>query len=118
MMNKKQSRLRRATKLRRKIRELEINRLTIFKTPKHMYAHITSANGSKTIVHASTLDKALSANLKVTGNVNAAAEVGKLIAERALKAGIDKVAFDRAGFLYHGRVKALAEAAREAGLNF
>jgi large subunit ribosomal protein L18 len=101
-----------------KIRELEAIRLCVFKTPRHMYAQITSSDGAKTIVTASTLDKELRKALKVTGNVSAAQEVGKLIAKRALEAGIKEVAFDRSGFLYHGRIKALADAAREVGLEF
>lgn len=118
LMNKQDSRLRRAKRTRMKIRELEAIRLCVFKTPRHMYAQITSSDGAKTIVTASTLDKELRKALKVTGNVNAAQEVGKLIAKRALEAGIKEVAFDRSGFLYHGRIKALADAAREVGLEF
>lgn len=117
MKNKKSARLRRAKRTRLKIRELEIMRLTVNKTPRHMYAQITTADGSKTLVCASTLDKDLQ-KLKVTGNVIAAKEVGKLIAKRAMEAGIKSVAFDRSGFLYHGRIKALADAAREVGLEF
>jgi large subunit ribosomal protein L18 len=83
-----------------------------------MYAQVTTPDGSKTLVCASTLDKVLRKSLKSTGNVEAAKEVGKLIAERALKAGITSVAFDRAGFRYHGRIKALADAARDVGLQF
>jgi large subunit ribosomal protein L18 len=101
-----------------KIRELEVTRLTVFKTPRHMYAQVTSSDGAKTLVCASTLDKDLKKSLKTTGNVEAAKEVGKLIAKRALEAGIKSVAFDRAGFVYHGRIKALADAARETGLEF
>lgn len=91
--------------------------MCIHRTPMHMYAQVTSSDGATVIASASTLDKSLKA-LKVTGNVEAAKEVGKLIAERALKAGIQKIAFDRSGFNYHGRVKALADAAREGGLEF
>jgi large subunit ribosomal protein L18 len=83
-----------------------------------MYAQVTTADGNKTLVCASTLDKELRKKLKATGNVDAAKEVGKLLAKRALEAGISAVAFDRSGFAYHGRVKALAEAAREVGLEF
>jgi large subunit ribosomal protein L18 len=83
-----------------------------------MYAQVTTSDGSKTVAYASTLDKELRKALKQTGNVDAAKEVGKLIAQRALEAGIRQVAFDRSGFTYHGRVKALAEAAREMGLEF
>lgn len=117
-MNKKDSRLRRAKRTRMKIRDLEKTRLCVHKTPKHMYAQVTSSDGSKTIVCASTLDKALKKKLKTTGNVEAAKEVGKLVAKRALEAGIQAVAFDRSGFAFHGRIKALAEAAREVGLEF
>jgi large subunit ribosomal protein L18 len=83
-----------------------------------MYAQVMSSDGSKTLACASTLDKELSKKLKVTGNVDAAKEVGKLIAKRAMDAGVRSVAFDRSGFLYHGRIKALADAAREVGLEF
>lgn len=117
-LNKKQTRLRRARRTRLKIRELEVSRLCVFKTPRHMYAQITSADGKTTVACASTLDKDLRKSLKVTGNVDAAKEVGKLIAKRAIDSGIRNVAFDRSGFIYHGRIKALADAAREAGLEF
>lgn len=117
-MNKKHSRLRRAKRTRCKLREIEAIRLCVNRTPKHIYAQVISADGSKTLLTASTLDKDLREKLKNTGNVDAAKEVGKLIAARALQAGIKEIAFDRSGFLYHGRVKALADAAREAGLQF
>jgi large subunit ribosomal protein L18 len=117
-MNKKQNRTRRAKRTRSKIRELEATRLCVIKTPRHMYAQVTTPDGSKTLACASTLDKDLKATLKSTGNIDAAKEVGKLIAKRALEAGITIVSFDRSGFLYHGRVKALAESARESGLQF
>jgi large subunit ribosomal protein L18 len=117
-MTKQVSRLRRAKRTRMKIRELEVTRLTVYKTPRHMYAQVTTADGAKTLVCASTLDKDLRKSLKTTGNVDAAREVGKLIAKKALEAGITTVAFDRAGFAYHGRIKALADAARETGLQF
>lgn len=117
-MNKIDSRLRRAKKTRMKIRELEAIRLSVHRTSRHMYAQITTSDGSKTLATASTLDKELSKKLKVTSNIDAAKEVGALIAKRAIEAGIKEVAFDRSGFLYHGRVKALAEAAREVGLQF
>lgn len=118
MHDKKESRLRRAKRTRMKIREQEAIRLCIHRTPNHMYAQITTSNGDRVLASASTLDKVLSKKLKSTGNVEAAKQVGKLIAERALKAGIQKIAFDRSGFNYHGRVKALAESAREGGLEF
>ena len=117
-MNKRTSRLRRAKRTRMKIRQIEAIRLCVHKTPRHMYAQVTSSDGAKTLVCASTLDKEVKQALKSTGNVDAAKAVGKLIAERALKAGIKTVAFDRSGFVYHGRVKALADAARESGLEF
>lgn len=118
MLNKKESRARRAKRTRCKIRQLEATRLCVFKTPRHTYAQVTTPDGSKTLVCASTLDKELASKLKHCGNVEAAKAVGKLIAERALKAGINNVAFDRSGFAYHGRIKALADAAREVGLEF
>lgn len=117
-MNKRESRLRRSRRTRAKIREIEAVRLCVLKTPRHMYAQVTTSDGSKTLACASTLDKELRAKLKSTGNVDAAKEVGKLVAKRALEAGIKDVAFDRSGFAYHGRVKALADSARETGLNF
>lgn len=117
-MNKKISRTRRAKRTRVRIRELEAIRLCVHKTPRHMYAQVTTSDGAKTLASASTLDKELAKKLKVTGNVEAAKEVGKLIAKRALKAGIKNVAFDRSGFQFHGRIKALADAAREDGLEF
>jgi large subunit ribosomal protein L18 len=101
-----------------KIRELGAVRLSVHKTPRHMYAQVTTPDGQKTLIAASTLDKTLSKALKNTGNAEAAKEVGKLIAKRALEAGIKSVAFDRSGFHFHGRIKALADAAREVGLEF
>ena len=116
MSAKKDSRLRRARKVRVKIRGLGVNRLSVHRTPRHMYAQIVSADGGRVLAAASTLDKELRQGS--TGNIEAARKVGQLIAERAKKAGIESVAFDRSGFRYHGRVKALADAAREAGLQF
>ncbi|OGT35843.1 MAG: 50S ribosomal protein L18 [Gammaproteobacteria bacterium RIFCSPHIGHO2_12_FULL_37_14] len=116
-MSKRLSRLRRAKRTRMRIRSLGAKRLTVHKTPQHMYAQITTSDGAQILVTASTLDKELKKKLKSTGNVEAAKEVGKLLAKRALKAGVEAVAFDRSGFLYHGRIKALADAVREAGLN-
>lgn len=116
MSIKNESRLRRARRARMHIRELGISRLSIHRTPRHMYAQVLTAQGDKVLASASTLDKTLS--LEKTGNSDAASAVGKLIAERAKAAGIEKVAFDRGGFKYHGRVKALADAARESGLEF
>lgn len=115
-MTKKVQRLRRATRTRSKIRELKALRLTVHRTSQHIYAQIFDAE-SKVLAVASTVQKDVRAGLKGTGNASAAAAVGKAIAEKAKTAGITKVAFDRSGFKYHGRVKALAEAAREAGLD-
>ncbi len=113
---KKESRLRRATRTRLKIRELGVHRLCVNRTPRHIYAQITTADGSQVLASASTLDKELREG--ATGNTEAATKVGKLLAERAKSAGISQVAFDRSGFKYHGRIKALADAARENGLEF
>lgn len=117
-MDKKKSRLKRAIKLRCKIRQLNANRLSIHKTPQHIYAQVISGDGTNTLASASTNQSAIKIGLKNTGNIAAAAEVGKTIAQKAIAAGITEVAFDRSGFKYHGRVKALADAAREAGLKF
>ncbi|WP_086933170.1 50S ribosomal protein L18 [Agarilytica rhodophyticola] len=116
MNTKKQSRLRRAKKSRAKISELRKTRLCVNRTPRHIYAQIIAAEGGSVLASASTLDKDLRGDK--TGNISAAEAVGKLIAERAKTAGISKVAFDRSGYKYHGRVKALADAAREGGLEF
>jgi large subunit ribosomal protein L18 len=118
MNSKKTTRVRRAKSTRMKIRELGVYRLTVHRTPRHIYAQVISPDGSKVLASASTLDTTLKSAVKSTGNVTAATSVGKLIAEKSKAAGIDKVAFDRSGFKYHGRVKALADAAREAGLQF
>ncbi len=117
-MNKNSARLRRARKTRAHISRLGKNRLTIHRTPQHTYAQITSADGSKVFVAVSTVQKAVQDGLKSTGNIEAATHVGKTIAEKALAAGIKDVAFDRSGYKYHGRVAALADAARENGLQF
>lgn len=117
-MDKKQARLRRARRARAKISELGSHRLSVFRTPRHIYAQIIAPEGGRTLVAASTVEKDVRARLGSTGNKDAAAEVGRLIAERAKAAGLERVAFDRSGFKYHGRVQALAEAAREAGLKF
>ena len=116
MNEKKVSRLRRARSTRLKIRDNGALRLCVNRTPQHIYAQITTAAGDRVLVSASTVEKDLRSD--GTGNVNAAKKVGQLIAERAKAAGIEAVAFDRSGFRYHGRVKALAEAARESGLQF
>ena len=117
-ITKKERRQRRAIKTRMKIRELGVARLTIHRTPQHIYAQVFDSQGSKVLATASTLQEAVAKGLKGTGNVEAAKAVGTAIATAAKAAGITKVAFDRAGFMYHGRVKALADAAREAGLEF
>jgi large subunit ribosomal protein L18 len=116
MSDKKVSRQRRAKRVRMKIRELGANRLCINRTPRHIYAQVIAAEGDRVLATASTLEKDLRSGS--TGNTDAASAVGKLVAERAVAAGVTKVAFDRSGFKYHGRVKALADAAREAGLEF
>ena len=117
-LDKKQSRMRRARKARSRIRELGVNRLSVHRTPQHIYAQIVTPDGSKVLAAASTVEKDVRKNTKSTGNTEAAAIIGARIAEKAKAAGIDTVAFDRSGFRYHGRVKALADAAREAGLKF
>jgi large subunit ribosomal protein L18 len=117
-LSKKENRLRRARKGRAKIRELEVNRLTVHRTPRHIYAQVVAPSGAKVLAAASTLEPEVKKGIKFGGNVEAAAIVGARIAEKAKAAGIDTVAFDRSGFRYHGRVKALADAAREAGLKF
>lgn len=118
MINKKDSRIRRSRQTRIKIAELIVPRVAIMRTNMHISAQLFSACGTKVLAAASTMEKDLRTALSTGGNSAAAKEVGKLIAERALKAGVSQVAFDRSGFRYHGRVKALAEAAREAGLKF
>jgi large subunit ribosomal protein L18 len=117
-MDKKNTRLKRATKLRCKIRQLKAIRLSIHKTSQHIYAQVISGDGTATLASASTTQSAIKSGLKNTSNITAAAEVGKQIAKKAIAAGVTEVAFDRSGFKYHGRVKALADAAREAGLKF
>ena len=116
-MNKNAQRLRRAIPARAKIRELKAMRLSVHRTPQHIYAQIFDSN-SKVLASASTLQKDVREGLKNTGNATAAAAVGKAIAEKAVAAGIKQVAFDRSGFKYHGRIKALADAARANGLEF
>jgi len=113
---KRESRLRRARRSRVKIHELRVNRLCIHRTSQHIYAQVIAPEGDRVLVSASTLDQSLRSG--ATSNIAAATSVGKLIAERAKAAGIARVAFDRSGFKYHGRVKALADAAREGGLEF
>jgi large subunit ribosomal protein L18 len=117
-LNSKQRRQRRAIKTRLHIRDLGVARLTVHRTPQHIYAQVFDSTGATVLATASTVQETVSKDLKGTGNVDAAKAVGREIAERAKAAGISKVAFDRSGFRYHGRVKALADAAREAGLEF
>ncbi len=126
-MEKKQSRLRRAKRGRMKMQALGVPRLCVHRTPQHIYAqlivleansHVLQSKKQKVLASASTLDKALKTELSTGGNMTAAGKVGKLLAERVKAIGITKVAFDRSGYKYHGRVKALADAAREGGLDF
>ena len=116
MSVKNDSRLRRARKSRQRMRTQGVNRLSVHRTPRHIYAQVFSPAGDRVLASASTLDSDLRSGS--TGNIEAASAVGKLVAERAIAAGVSKVAFDRSGFKYHGRVKALADAAREGGLDF
>jgi large subunit ribosomal protein L18 len=116
-MDKKASRLRRATRTRKKLQDLGATRLVINRTPRHTYAQVITAD-AQVVASASTLEKEVRAQLSNGGNKEAAQLIGKLVAERAVEKGISKVSFDRSGFQYHGRVAALAEAAREAGLQF
>jgi len=117
-MKNSNSRIRRATRTRAKIRELGVPRLTVHRTPRHIYAQVIAADGATVVASASTVQADVRKDLKATGNKDAAAAVGKSIAEKAKSAGVEKVAFDRSGFRFHGRVKALADAAREQGLDF
>jgi large subunit ribosomal protein L18 len=117
-MDKKTGRLRRARRTRARIRELAIPRLTVHRTPQHMYAQVIAADGGTVLAAASTVQQDVRKALEGTGNIAAAAVVGRTIAEKAKAAGVTRVAFDRSGFKYHGRVKALADAARETGLEF
>ena len=118
MITKKESRLRRSRKTRGKIAEMKTVRLSVFRSNCHIYAQIIAGCGSKVLAAASTVEADVRAQVANGGNKAAAVVVGKLIAERAKAAGVDAVAFDRSGFQYHGRVKALADAAREGGLKF
>jgi len=118
MFDKNPSRLRRARQTRLKIRELGAVRLTVHRTNSHIYAQITSPSGDKVLASASTIEKEVRAKLKHGGTVKAAEAIGTRIAERAKQAGVEAVAFDRSGYKYHGRIKALAEAARAGGLKF
>jgi large subunit ribosomal protein L18 len=118
IVSKKERRLRRAIKTRAHINGLAMARLTVHRTPRHIYAQVTTDAGAKVLAAASTVQQAVREGLKGTGNVEAAKAVGRAIAAKAKAAGVSRVAFDRAGFRFHGRVKALADAAREAGLEF
>ena len=109
---------RRAERIRRRIRVLAVSRLCVHRTAQHIYAQIIDASGGRVLATASTLEKDMRQSLKYGGNIEAAKAIGKRIAERAAAAGVKQVAFDRAGYKYHGRVKALADAAREGGLEF
>lgn len=117
-LDKKSARLRRARRARSKIRELRVPRLSVHRSSQHIYAQVIDDASAKVIATASTMDKAVRGDIANAGNKDAAAQIGKLIAERAKENGVESVAFDRSGFKYHGRIKALADAAREAGLNF
>lgn len=118
MSKKRETRIRRATRARAKIKELGFHRLTVHRTPRHIYAQVIAPNGSDVVAAASTVQATVKGGVKNTGNIEAATAVGKMIADKAKAAGVTKVAFDRSGFKYHGRVKALADAARENGLEF
>lgn len=117
-MNKNIARLRRAKSTRSHIRKLDVPRLSVLRTGQHLYAQVFTADGSKVLAAASTVQADVREGLKNGKNSDAATKVGKAIAEKAKAAGIEKVAFDRSGYRYHGRVKALADAAREGGLQF
>ncbi len=116
--NKKNARLRRARKTRARVRRLNVHRLCVNRTPQHIYAQVIAPDGASTLASASTLEKKVAPARKKPGKVEAAVKVGELIAQRAQKKGVEQVAFDRSGFQYHGRIKALAEAARDKGLKF
>ena len=117
-MNKKPARLRRAKSTRAHIRELGVPRLSVLRTGQHLYAQVFTADGSKVLASASTVQSDIKDGLKNGKNADAAAKVGRVIAEKAKAAGVEKVAFDRSGYRFHGRIKALADAAREGGLQF
>ena len=117
-MDKKIARLRRAKSTRAHIRELGVPRLSVLRTGQHLYAQLFSPDGSQVLASASTLQADVRDGLKNGKNTEAAAKVGRAIAEKAKAAGVDKVAFDRSGYRFHGRIKALADAAREGGLQF
>ena len=116
--DRRSARVKRAMRTRKHIRELRVVRLCVHRTPRHIYAQVLSADGATTIASASTVEKGVRDEVAYGGNCTAATVVGRVIAERAMRAGVERVAFDRSGFKYHGRIKALANAAREAGLVF
>ena len=118
MIDKRESRLRRAAHTRARQRELRVVRLAVHRTNQHIYAQVISGDGAKVLAAASTAEKAVRTQIANGGNKSAATIIGQRIAEKAKKLGIERVAFDRSGFKFHGRVKALAEAAREGGLKF
>jgi large subunit ribosomal protein L18 len=118
MKDKNDARLRRSRQTRHKIAELKVVRLSVHRSNSHIYAQVIDPSGDKVLASASTLEPEVRNSIKYGGNVKAAAEIGKRIAEKAKQLGIEKVAFDRGGYRYHGRVKALADAAREHGLKF
>ncbi len=117
-MEKRQSRIRRARKSRARIKQQGVHRLSVHRTPRHIYAQVIAPDSSEVVAAASTLQSEVKGSVKSTGNIEAASVVGRMIAEKSKAAGVTKVAFDRSGFQYHGRVKALADAARENGLEF
>ncbi len=117
-MDKVTRRRRRATRIRRQIARLQATRLCVHRTPRHIYAQIIDSSGGRVLASASTVEPEVRKEIKNGGNIGAAAYIGKRIAERAKQAGVTRVAFDRSGFRYHGRIKALADAARESGLKF
>jgi large subunit ribosomal protein L18 len=117
-MQKKTARLRRAKSTRAHIRELGVPRLSVLRTGQHLYAQLFSPDGSKVLASASTVQADVKEGLKSGKNADAAAKVGRTIAEKAKAAGVERVAFDRSGYRFHGRIKALADAAREGGLQF
>ena len=117
-MDKRSKRKHRAVRARARIRSLGVHRLCVHRSPRHIYAQVISPAGDSVLASASTLDKSVLADAGNGGNIAAAELVGKAIAERAKAAGVERVAFDRSGFRFHGRVKALADAAREGGLEF
>lgn len=117
-MDKQKARLRRAGRTRARIKQTGLERLAVHKTPRHIYAQVFSPRGTEVLFSASTVDKELKGQLAYGGNIEAASLVGTLLGKRAKKAGVTRVAFDRSGFKYHGRIKALADSARKQGMEF